>query len=268
MSASHERGTDMSGVVYLVGAGPGDPGLITVRGARLLASADAVVHDRLVARELLDLAPDDAHRYDVGKEGHRSSPPQSSTTELLIRLARAGRCVVRLKSGDPFVFGRGGEEALALAQAGVRFKVVPGVTAGVAGPAYAGIPLTHRGLSRSAAFITATTSTGEALDWDSLAVIDTLVFFMAGRAARAIAEGLLAAGRPANTPVALIWSATLPDEEVRLSDLRTLAEAGVSEPDGRPTLLIVGAVAALGEALAWRQPSERSSVAPITAVCS
>lgn len=252
---------DVSGIVYLVGAGPGDPGLITVRGARLLSSAEAVVHDRLVARELLDLAPVDALRYDVGKEGYRSSVVQSSTSELLVRLARGGLRVVRLKGGDPFVFGRGAEEAMALADAGIRFEVVPGVTAGVAGPAYAGIPLTHRGLSRSAAFVTAVTATGEFPDWGSLAAVDTLVVFMAGRAARGIAEGLLAGGRPLSTPVALIRSATLPDEELRLTDLGTLAAAGVGPPDGRPTLLVVGAVAALGHALAWRPPSERSSEA-------
>ena len=251
----------MSGIVYLVGAGPGDPELITVRGARLLASADAVVHDRLVACELLDLASVDALRYDVGKEGYGASVPQTLTSELLIRLARTGICVVRLKGGDPFVFGRGGEEAMALADAGIRFEVVPGVTAGVAGPAYAGIPLTHRGLSRSAAFVTAVVASGEPSHWGSFAAIDTLVVFMAGRTARAVAAGLLAGGRPASTPVALIRSATRPGEEVRLIDLGTLAGTGAGEPDDRPALLVVGAVAALGHALAWRRPGARPSEA-------
>jgi uroporphyrin-III C-methyltransferase len=244
----------MSGIVHLVGAGPGDPELITRRGARLLAQADAVVHDRLVSPDLLSLAPAGALRYDVGKAGYRSSVAQSTTTRLLIRLARAGMRVVRLKGGDPFVFGRGGEEALELARAGVRFEVVPGVTAGVAGPARAGIPLTHRGLSRSVAFVTAVAADGDEPDWGALSAIDTLVVFMAGRAARATAEGLLAAGRPGSTPVAVIRSVTTGEEDVSLGDLTTLAADGVASGDGRPTLLVVGAVAALGRTLALRDP--------------
>lgn len=241
----------MTGVVHLVGAGPGDPELITVRGARLLAAADAVVHDRLVSPELLALARPGALRIDAGKTGYGRSVPQTTTSELLVRLARAGLTVVRLKGGDPFVFGRGGEEALALRDAGVPFTIVPGVTSGVAGPAYAGIPVTHRGRSRSVAFVTGSNAGGAPVDFAALAAIDTLVVYMAGRTARDVAAGLLRAGRPTDTPVAVVIDATLPSQEVRLADLAAIAASGVPAIDGRPALLVVGEVVALAEELAW-----------------
>ncbi len=241
----------MTGVVHLVGAGPGDPELITVRGARLLAAADAVVHDRLVSPELLAFARPGTLRIDAGKIGYGRSVPQAMTSELLVRLARAGLTVVRLKGGDPFVFGRGGEEALALRAAGVPFTIVPGVTSGTAGPAYAGIPVTHRGRSRSVAFVTGSSARADPVDFAALAAIDTLVVYMAGRTARDVAAGLLNAGRPTDTPVAVVVDATLPSQEVRLTDLAAIAASGVPGIDGRPALLVVGEVVALAMELAW-----------------
>jgi uroporphyrin-III C-methyltransferase len=236
----------MSGFVHLVGAGPGDPELITLKGARLLAEADAIVHDRLVHPTLLESARPDAIRFDVGKEGHGTSVPQESTSELLVRLARSGLTVVRLKQGDPFVFGRGGEEVLALEEAGVPYEVVPGITAGLAGPAAAGIPVTHRGVARSVSFVTAATDTGllDPSEWRNVALSDTIVVFMARHGATAAGQALLEAGRDSQTPVAVITDATRPDQDVRLIDIGGLASAGIGAPNGRPVLLVIGEVAA------------------------
>jgi uroporphyrinogen III methyltransferase/synthase len=248
----------MSGIVHLVGAGPGDPELITVRGRRLLESADAVVHDRLVGRAVLELIPAGTLRIDVGKAGYGHAVPQSEINAMLVRLARAGLVVVRLKGGDPFVFGRGGEEAVAVRAAGISFEVVPGVTAGLAGPAFAGIPVTHRGVARSVAFVTGhedTASGGPPVDWEALARVDTLVVFMAGRTAAAVAARLLAAGRRPDTPAALVIEASLPSQEVRRCDLASLAAAGGGSTDGRAALLVVGPAVALHRQLAWFAPT-------------
>ncbi len=170
----------MSGRVILVGAGPGDPKLITVRGAEALATADVVVFDRLVSPELLTLAREDAERVYVGKEPGRSATPQEEISASLVAHARRGRLVVRLKGGDPFVFGRGGEEALACARAGIAFEVVPGVSSAVAAPAFAGIPVTHRGLAQSFAVVTGSTAHGDTVDLARVATAtDTLVVLMA-----------------------------------------------------------------------------------------
>jgi uroporphyrinogen III methyltransferase/synthase len=238
----------MTGSVHLVGAGPGDPELITVRGHRLIEQADAVVHDRLVGTGLLELIPADSLRIDVGKAGYRHTVAQPEINATLIRLARAGLEVVRLKGGDPFVFGRGGEEAEALRAAGIPFDVVPGITAGIAGPAFAGIPVTHRGVARSVAFVTGhedTSSGGPPIDWSSLAGIDTLVVYMAGRTAAVVARSLLAAGRSPNAPTAFIFDASLPSQEVRQADLGSLAAAGAGPTDGRAALLVIGEVVTL-----------------------
>ena len=248
----------MTGIVHLVGAGPGDPELITVRGRRLLEQADAVVHDRLVGSGLIELIPAGTLRVDVGKTGYRHAVAQPEINATLIRLARAGLEVVRLKGGDPFVFGRGGEEAEALRAAGLPFDVVPGITAGVAGPAYAGIPVTHRGVARSVALVTGhedTLSGGPPTDWSSLAGIDTLVVYMAGRTAAVVARSLLAAGRSPDTPTALVFDASLPSQEVRRSDLGALAAAGAGPTDGRAALLVIGEVVALGRRLSWIGPT-------------
>jgi uroporphyrin-III C-methyltransferase len=257
------------GRVWLVGAGPGDPDLLTVKGRRLLKQADAVVHDRLVGEGVLDLIPEGALRVDVGKTGFGPGTPQADIVAMLIRLARAGLDVVRLKGGDPFVFGRGGEEAMALRAAGVPCGVVPGVTAGVAAPAIAGIPVTHRGLARSVAFVTATASLGGSSasepDWAATAAMDTIVVFMAGRLARSVAVRLLAAGRAGTTPVALIMDASLPSQEVEVTTLEQLAARPAAPATaGRATLLVVGDVVSLREAIDGRLSLD-GTLAPVPA---
>src|SRR5919202_2170816 len=198
----------MSGTVYLVGAGPGDPGLMTRRALELVAEADAILYDRLVPAGALDGARPEADLRYVGKRPGAPSVPQEEINRTLVELARAGRSVVRLKGGDPFVFGRGGEEAQALADAGVPFEVVPAVTAGVAAPAYAGIPVTHRDDASAVAFITGHEDPAKpesALDWEALARFPgTLVLYMGVRNLDEIARRLTAAGRPADEPVAVV----------------------------------------------------------------
>jgi uroporphyrin-III C-methyltransferase len=239
----------VTGRVVLVGAGPGDPELITVKGAKALADADVVVFDRLVAPALLELAPQAAERIYVGKEPFRSAWKQGAISELLVERARAGAVVVRLKGGDPFVFGRGGEELLACVEAGVPCEVVPGITSAIAAPAAAGIPVTHRGVARSFAVVTAsTTGSAHAADVvpDLAAIagaVDTLVLLMAAGKLAETCDALIAAGRPSDEPAALIQWATTRDERSlagTLSDLPTLAGAANIGP---PATLIVGEVA-------------------------
>jgi len=248
-----------NGIVYLIGAGPGDPGLITVRGRERLAQADVVVYDRLVDPSLLEAARPDAERIYVGKAADRHTLPQEEINRLLVEKARAGLRVARLKGGDPFVFGRGGEEAQALAAAGVPFEVVPGVTSAVAAPAYAGIPLTHRDLAASFAVVTghrrseaeATAEDGLGLDWEALASIDTLVFLMGVTNLPVIAERLVRAGRDPRTPAAAIRWGTTPRQEViagTLEDIVARAEAAGLRP---PAVVVVGEVVALRDDLRW-----------------
>src|SRR5881398_1653768 len=243
--------------VYLVGAGPGDPGLLTVRGAELLARADVVVYDRLVHPSLVDLAPVDAERIYVGKAPGRAEIEQADINALLVEHGR-GRAVVRLKGGDPFVFGRGGEEAEALAAAGVPFEIVPGVSAAVAAPAYAGIPLTHRGVASSFAVVTGHEGCGKAragVDWARLATaVDTLVVLMGVAALPRIARELIAHGRAPHTPVALVRWGTTDWQTVltgRLDDVAARARAARLEP---PVVIVIGEVGALAERLAWFLP--------------
>ncbi|HXP28419.1 MAG TPA: uroporphyrinogen-III C-methyltransferase, partial [Solirubrobacteraceae bacterium] len=242
----------MSGRVYLVGAGPGDPGLLTARALELIASADVILYDRLIGGASLDRARADAELLYVGKEGGGASVPQEQTQALLIERASAGKSVVRLKGGDPFVFGRGGEEALALREAGIEFEVVPGVTAGVAALAYAGIPVTHRGLARAVAFVTGRTGDESELDWPALAAFPgTLVFYMGvGRLAQ-IAASLIAAGRPAEEPAAVIEAGTLPTQRTVSGTLETIGGLVEREQVGSPSITVVGPVAALAEQLSW-----------------
>ena len=212
-----------AGTVWLVGAGPGDPGLLTLHAAHALASADVVLHDALVAPEILSFAPQ-ARLEAVGKRAGAGGASQLRINQRLIALARAGHRVVRLKGGDPLVFGRGAEEALALAAAGIAFRIVPGISAGIGGAAAAGIPTTHRGLARSVVFATGHAA-GEDFepDWEALAHgADVLVLYMALRRIDAIVPRLLAAGRAAGEPVAFITDATTPRQCVHLS---TLADA-------------------------------------------
>jgi uroporphyrinogen III methyltransferase/synthase len=242
----------VSGVVYLVGAGPGDPGLLTVRAVELIARADVILYDRLIPPEALAHARADAEIVYVGKQGEGPQFPQDATHRLLLDHAGAGRTVVRLKGGDPFVFGRGGEEALVLAEAGIRFEVVPGVTAGVAAPAYAGIPVTHREVAGGVAFVTGHESQGSEIDWAGLAGFPgTLVFYMGVRTLPTIAERLIAEGRPADEPAAVIERGTLPHQRTLLATLGDVAERAAADRLRAPAITLVGPVAALRERLAW-----------------
>jgi uroporphyrinogen III methyltransferase/synthase len=236
---------------YLVGAGPGDPGLLTARALELIAQADVILHDRLIPVEALAGARPDAEVIDVGKVGGGAQVPQEETTRLLVEHARAGRSVVRLKGGDPFVFGRGGEEAQALRAAGCRFEVVPGITAGVAAPAYAGIPVTQRGLASAVAFVTGHEDPDKAetaVDWPALAAFPgTLVFYMGVRQLPRIAEQLIAHGRDPDEAAAIIERGTLGDQRTVRSTLAALGE----QEARAPAVTVVGAVAALHDELAW-----------------
>ena len=233
--------------VYLVGAGPGDPGLLTARALELIAQADVIVYDRLIPQEALDGARPDAELIYAGKEGGGESMSQGEINRRLIE--RGTRRVVRLKGGDPFVFGRGGEEIEALRDAGVSFEVVPGVTAGVAAPAYAGIPVTHRGAASAVAFVTGHEDPAKpesALDWEALARFPgTLVVYMGVRQLGAITERLIAAGRDPEEPAAVVERGTLPGQRVLEGSLRTIGIAGARAP----AIAVFGNVAALRERL-------------------
>jgi uroporphyrinogen III methyltransferase/synthase len=255
------------GIVYLVGAGPGDPGLMTRRSLELIAAADAILYDRLIPGGALDGAPPDAELRYVGKEPGRPAVAQEEINELLVSLGRAGKRVVRLKGGDPFVFGRGGEEAEALASAGVRFEVVPGVTAGVAAPAYAGIPVTHRDAASAVAFVTGhedPSKDGSAIDWEALARFPgTLVFYMGVKNLPLIAERLVAAGRPAAEPAAVVARGTLAGQRTVTATLGEIAAAVEAAEVRPPAITVVGPVAELQETLAWleRRPLHGEVVA-------
>lgn len=234
--------------VFLVGAGPGDPGLLTVRGAEVLRTADVVVHDRLSESSLLDLAPAAAERIAVGKTPKGPSTSQDDINALLVEKGRAGLRVVRLKGGDPFVFGRGGEEAAALAAAGVPFEVVPGVTSAVAVPAYAGVPVTHRGMSTSFTVVTGTAApwASSETDWEAVARVGGTIVILMGVATRdVIAQRLMAGGLPPTTPVAVTRWGTRPRQRTVRTTLDGLAAADVESP----AVIVVGDVAALG--LSW-----------------
>lgn len=243
------------GKVWLVGAGPGDPDLITVRGRELLAQAEVVLHDALSHPALLDLCPSGVELRDVGKRGGSKSPSQDWITSQLIELSRAGRNVVRLKGGDPLLFARGGEEALALALAGVEFEIVPGVSSPVAAAAFAGIPMTHRDLSSSVTFITGSDRAGKvwsAAAWERLATAtDTICVLMGMQRIEAITQALIAGGRPPATPASVVQWAARPEQRVVTASLGEIAgvarEAGLSNP----ALIIIGDVVGLREQLAW-----------------
>ena len=247
----------MTGKVWLVGAGPGDPDLLTVRAARLVANADVVVHDALVGDGVLALVNSRADVIDVGKRPGRGVP-QELTNELLIALASQDHQVVRLKGGDPFVFGRGGEEAAALLDAGVPFEVVPGITSAVAAPAAAGVPVTHRGVSAAVTVVTGHRRSGEPdVDWQSLAKVGgTIVILMGVTERGTIAAGLIAGGLPADTPVAAVRSATMADELTLRCRLDELAGADIASP----AVIVIGAVAALD--FRPKQLMEGSSTGP------
>lgn len=236
------------GKVWLVGGGPGDPDLLTIKALRLLQSADVVVHDRLTPQPVLDLAGPQARMIDVGKRKSRHTLPQDDINALLVALALEGLMVVRLKGGDPFVFGRGGEEMQACREAGVPVEIVPGVSAGLAAAAGAGAPLTHRGMAQAVTFVTGHAASGQApdLDWNALASANhTVVVYMGLSSAPIITERLIAAGRAATTPVLAVENASRPDERRIISTLGSLPLA-LSAIDG-PAILIIGEVAALAQ---------------------
>jgi uroporphyrinogen III methyltransferase/synthase len=247
------------GVVYLVGAGPGDPGLLTIRGRELLASCDAIVYDALVNPVLVDDGwlgrTREAEKIFVGKRGGQPSMDQDAITALLLQLARDGKRVVRLKGGDPMVFGRGGEEAIALGAAGLAFEVVPGITAGVAAPAYAGIPVTHRGVSTSVTFITGHEDPGkdkDQTDWSALARAGgTLVLYMGVSRLAKIATALIEGGRSPNTAAAIIEWGTYPRQRTVTATLETLAEVAAREKVIAPSIAIIGDVVKLRDEMSW-----------------
>jgi uroporphyrinogen III methyltransferase / synthase len=243
------------GIVYLVGAGPGDPGLITARALELIVAADLIVHDRLIPRDALAAARPDAELIYVGKESGAASVPQEGIEELLVDRARQGKLVVRLKGGDPFVFGRGGEEAEALAAADIPFEVVPGVTAGIAAPAYAGIPVTHRDDASAVAFVTGhedPEKEDSALDYEALARFPgTLVFYMGVKALPRIAEALIAAGRDPSEPAAVVERGTLPGQRTVSSTLEGIAAVAAEAEIRPPSVTVVGPAAARRERIAW-----------------
>jgi uroporphyrin-III C-methyltransferase len=241
------------GSVWLVGAGPGDPGLLTLHAVHALEQADVVLHDALVAPEILTLCGPAARLEAVGKRAGRRSPRQLEINQRLIELARANLRVVRLKGGDPMVFGRGGEEALALAAAGVPFRIVPGVTAGYGALAYAGIPATHRGRAQSVAFVTGHHAGGgdaRDVDWAALASgAGTLVLYMAAQRMPAIADALLAAGRDPQDPVAILCDATTPRQRLLRTTLSEAASVAAGVDRSSATLIAIGPVVALSELL-------------------
>jgi uroporphyrinogen III methyltransferase / synthase len=250
--------SDKRGRAYLVGAGPGDPGLLTARALTVIAAADTILFDRLIPSAALDVARDDAELVFVGKQAGAESVPQERTHELLVSRALAGKTVVRLKGGDPFVFGRGGEEALRLREAGIQYEIVPGVSAGLAAAAYAGIPVTHRGLASAVALITGhedPAKDGPAIDWPALAAFPgTLVFYMGVRALPGIADALIAAGRPPAEPAAVVERGTLPDQRTVAGTLATISERARAADLRAPSITIVGAVAGLADQLSWLPP--------------
>jgi uroporphyrin-III C-methyltransferase len=254
------RLTPRRGKAYLVGAGPGRADLITVRGLDLVRRADVVIYDRLIARELLDEIPADAEAIFVGKAAGHHTLDQAEINALLVARVRQGKQVVRLKGGDPFVFGRGGEEALALRHAGLPFEIVPGVSSALAVPAYAGIPVTQRGVSTAFAVVTgheATATSGT--DWEALARIPTLVVLMGLNNAAAIAGQLLAAGRAPTTPAAAISHGTTDDQQLFQTTLADLAQSGAPDDLPSPALLVIGEVVGLAESLAWFAPTGQTA---------
>lgn len=245
------------GKVFLVGSGPGDPDLLTVRALRLIQGAEVVVYDRLVSPLILELIPPGTSRIFAGKAARNHHMPQNEINDLLVSLAKSGREVVRLKGGDPFIFGRGSEEAVRLAREGIPFEVVPGITASAGCTAYSGIPLTHRGLSRSVHFITGHRQEGKDLDFDWRGMADpdtTLVIYMGLTNVREIASELIAAGRPASTPAAAIQSGTTPDHRTIVTSLLDLPDCVDRMALEAPTLLVIGRVVDLAGVLAWWAP--------------
>ncbi|MGP6489625.1 siroheme synthase CysG [Duffyella gerundensis] len=260
LAAELESPGQQQGEIILVGAGPGDAGLLTLRGLQVMQLADVVLYDHLVSDEVLDLVRRDADRICVGKRAGAHSVPQEETNQLLVSLALKGKRVVRLKGGDPFIFGRGGEELQAAQQAGIPFQVVPGITAAAGATAYAGIPLTHRDHAQSVLFITGhCRPDGDGIDWPSLArARQTLAIYMGTVKAAEISAQLIAHGRSATTPIAVIGRGTRQDQQVLIGTLEQLDELARSAPT--PALLVIGEVVNLHQQLAWYQHSAQQVV--------
>jgi uroporphyrin-III C-methyltransferase len=249
-----EADGDQPGIVYLVGAGPGDPGLLTLRARDLLVSCDVVIYDYLVNPDLLEFVSSEAERIYVGKVGGGQHTPQQKINELLITRSREGKMVVRLKGGDPFLFGRGGEEAEALYEAGIHFEVVPGVSSALAVPAYAGIPLTHREISSSVAILTGARAENLDNQCDDLANLshaDTVVVLMGVANLRLITDQLIACGKDPNTPAAIIRWGTYETQQTVTSTLRAIADTAEAEGIRPPAVIIIGEVVRLRDRLRW-----------------
>lgn len=242
-----------AGEVFLVGAGPGDPELLTLKAWRILTSAEIVLYDRLVSPEILALVPEDAERIHVGKRRAEHTLPQEQINQRLVELAQAGKRVVRLKGGDPFIFGRGGEEIETLAEAGVRFQVVPGITAASGCAAYAGIPLTHRNYAQSVRFVTGHLKNDTCdLPWrDFVQNNQTLVFYMGLVGLPIISRELVRNGMPESMPVALVSKGTTPEQQVVVGNLGNIVEKVAESGVSAPTIIIIGQVVELRSRLDW-----------------
>ncbi len=251
------------GWVWLAGAGPGDPGLMTMIGLVAVSTADIILYDALANDALLTLARPGAELVFAGKRAGKRSCKQTDISRTLVSLAKKGKRVLRLKGGDPLVFGRGAEEALALAAAGVPFRIVPGVTAGIGGLAYAGIPLTHRDTGHAVTFLTGHGANGGLpdLDWTAIAKgSPTLVLYMARRHAGEIAQKLIAAGRKADEPAAVVSNASLPDQTVQITTLGMLSDAAAAS--ATPAILVIGENVALHSGMDWRAAMQGAALQP------
>jgi len=253
------------GTVWLVGAGPGDPGLLTALALHALEQAEVVVHDALVSDEILALVGDRARLVDAGKRGGGRRVPQAATTARLIAEARAGHRVLRLKGGDPFMFGRGAEEAQALAAAGIGFRLVPGVTAGIGGLAYAGIPATHRDINGAVTFVTGHGGDGRPVDWSALAGNPVLVVYMGLGALHDIALRLIAAGRAVETPLAIVSDASTSRQRVIETTLGAASLAARREHATSPAIIVIGDVVKSRRDLDWFVPRPAAAAAPAAA---
>jgi uroporphyrin-III C-methyltransferase len=242
------------GKVYLVGAGPGDPQLLTIKAVKLLKEADVVIYDRLVGQEILHLAPENAEMIYVGKRTGKHEVPQDKITQLIVEKAQAGGNIVRLKGGDPFIFGRGGEEAEALAEKGIKFEIVPGISSSVAAPMYAGIPLTHRDYAASVAIITGHRA-GDAekpVDWVKIAnAVDTMVILMGMESLEGIVCKLLDGAVNPKKPVAIVESGTYPKQRAIITTLENAVKDAQEKNIKPPSVIVIGEVANLGRKLAW-----------------